>query len=361
MDVEQTPSPSESGPVVPEKSDGRKPCANLFFPILIAIFLLVASSLAYYAWIELNKRLDQAAVHRQSLVHDIATVDEGAEFLNFKKELQERVSALDQQLIEFTEQLKEQANQQESIYRLVHKSLAQVNRSQLGWGLSEALHVLHMANHRLLIERDITGTIAALNFASARLHELNDPRLLPIRESISRQIRKLKNAPVPDWVGTSLQLNNILNGIRQDIDNARPVRQPRLESRGTDSLENKPTPWQKLTRQAKEFIDNSIKITRKGQQSKLLVNGQEKYLVYEFLRARLLSAQYALASRDNQSYHHELETAMAWLGTSTPLIDMSDLVDELGDLNSVNLKPVLPDISEPSILLAELLEKIESR
>ena len=60
-------------------------------------------------------------------------------------------------------------------------------------------------------ERDVIGAITALNAANKRLHELNDDRLLSIRESISNQIGVLKNFPYPDWVGISLDLDNILN------------------------------------------------------------------------------------------------------------------------------------------------------
>ena len=325
------------------------------------ILLLAGASGAYYAWIELNKRLDEAAEQRQSLAHDIATIDDSAVFLDFKNNWQGQVSTLDQRINTLSEGLKELAGRQENIRRHVQKSLARINRGQLEWGLSETLQVLHMANHRLLIERDIAGTTTALNLASKRLHELNDPRLLPVRESISRQIGKLENTPVPDWVGISLKLNNTLARLRQDIAGAATAREPQPESSSTDSNENNQTPWQKLAGQVKVFIDESIKITRKEQPSSMLVNGQDKELVHEFLRARLLSAQYALANRDDQSYHQEIEAAVAWLEKSTHLTGLSHLANELEDLNSVNLKPELPDISEPSILLAELLEKIESR
>lgn len=361
MDVQQQTSPSGSEPDAPEKPSGRKLRSGLLFPALITVLLLAGGSLAYYAWLGLNERLVQATSERQSLADDIATIDESTEFLGFKEELQQQITALEQQVTGLSGQLREQANQQENTRSFVQQSLASVNRSQLEWGLNEALYILHLASHRLLIERDISGTIAALEIASTRLHEFNDPRLLPVRKSISRQIQKLKTVPDTDWVGISLRLNNLLDRIRQDSVNARPAPNPRSEPRQPDPQESQPKLWQKLAGQVKDFIDDSITITRKASPSELPVEHRGGPQAHEFLQARLLGAKYALASRDSQGYHHELESALTWLETSAPQSNMSELADELGALNSVNLAPELPDISEPSSLLAGLLENIESR
>lgn len=361
MDVQQPTSPSESEPGTPEKSSGLKLRGGLVFPALIIVLLLAGGSLAYYAWLELNERLAQATTERQSLADDIATIDESTEFLGFKEELQQQITALEQQVTGLSKQVKEQANQQENTRSLVQQSLASVNRSQLQWGLNETLYILHLASHRLLIERDISGTIAALGIASTRLHELNDSRLLPVRESISRQIQKLKTIPDPDWVGISLQLNNLLDRIRRDSVNAKPTPNQRSEPRQPDPQESEPNLWQKLTGQVRDVIDDSITITRKASPSNLPTKHRGGTQTHEFLQTRLLSAKYALASRNSQGYHHELESALTWLETSAPLKNISGLADELGNLNSVNLEPELPDISEPSTLLADLLENIESR
>ncbi len=361
MDAQQPTSPSESGPDVPEKPSGRKLRNGLVLPALITVLLLAGGSLAYYAWLGLNERLVQATSERQALADGIATIDESTKFLDFKEELQQQITALEQQVTGLSKQLKEQANQQENTRSFVQQSLASVNRSQLEWGLNETLYILHLASHRLLIERDISGTIAALEIASTRLHELNDPRLLPVRESISRQIQKLKTVPGPDWVGIGLQLNNLLGRIRQGNVNVRPTPNQRPEPRQPDPQESKPKLWQKITGQVKDFIDDSITITRKASPSSLSGEHRGETPTHEFLQARLLSAKYALARRDSQGYHHELESALTWLETSAPQNNMSELADELEALNSVNLEPELPDISEPSSLLAGLLENIESR
>ena len=101
-----------------------------------------------------------------------------------------------------------------------------------------------MANHRLRIDRDVPGTITALKAASSRLHELKDPRLLPVRESVSKQVGKLKNFPYPDWVGISLQIDNILAGLKQTIiKNAKHQRKEVAETKTKTNNNEKQSGW----------------------------------------------------------------------------------------------------------------------
>ncbi len=354
-------SPSPKSAQTKKKAGGGH-----FFIALIAFLALLMAvagiALGYYAWLELNKRLDQAAVDRQSIAHDVATIDENTRLQSFKKQMQENVKNIDQQMVELSKKIEQQANLLERISESTQETFAHVNRSRLGWGVKEAEHVLRMANHRLHIERDIAGAITALNAASLRLHELNDPRLLPVRESISKQVGKLKNFPYPDWVGISLQLDNVLAGLRQklikDVKHQHNELQKDHTNTANDDEQN--SGWTKLMENIKNSIRNSVKITREEQKIKLFISQQEKQRAYEFLHMKLLGAKYAVTSRDDESYHRELEAAIAWLESTDSINNSSDLIDELRELTTINLEPKLPDITEASTLLLETMEAIEN-
>lgn len=360
-DTNQKPQAPKQKQVKKSGSGGGR-----FFIDLIALLALLlacaTSGLGYYAWLELGKRLDQAAVDRQSIAHEVATIDENAKLQSFKKQVQNNVSTMGQQLAALSKQIEQQTNIQEKISRSTQETIAYVNRNQLGWGLKETEHVLRMANHRLSIERDVAGTITALNAASSRLHELNDERLLSVRESISKQTGKLRNFPYPDWVGISLQLDNVLAGLKQKL--IKDVKQRHNESQ-TNSVENdhddeQKSGWKKLIEDIKNSISDSVKITHEEQTLKLFISQQEKQRAYEFLRMKLLGAKYAVGSRDDESYHRELEAALVWLESTASLNNSIDLIHELQKLSSLKLKPELPDITEPSLLLHEIMETIEN-
>ena len=110
----------------------------------------------------------------------------------------------------------------------------------------------------------------------------------------------------------------------------------------------------------KTRINNSIKVTREDQKLKLFISQQEKQRIYEFLRLKLLGAKYAVASRDNESFHREIATAITWLESTETLEGREDLLDELTGMKNINLEPELPDITEANQLLIETIETIEN-
>ncbi|MGH1537687.1 MAG: uroporphyrinogen-III C-methyltransferase [Gammaproteobacteria bacterium] len=347
------------------KSATKSSGGGRFFIGLVSLLALLLSgagiAAGYKAWLELNHRIDQASVDRQSIAHEVSTIDESIKLQNFKKQIENNVSSINQTVSDLSNQIDRQAAEQNNIELATQEALQHINRSQLGWGLKETEHVLRMANHRLRIERDVQGTITALKAASSRLHELNDSRLLPVRESVSKQVGKLKNFPYPDWIGISLHLDNLLAGLKQTIiKNAKDQQAEQATEKETETTTEELSGWEKLVDGVKNSINDSIKVTRDEQKLKMFISEQESLQGYEFLRAKLLGAKYAVASRDDDAFHQELEAALAWLQSTDTLNNKSDIIEELSDLNNINLEPELPDITEANTLLIETMETINN-
>jgi uroporphyrin-3 C-methyltransferase len=355
--------PSTANP--PASNTATKSSGGGFLIGLIALLALALSgagiAFGYKAWQELGTRLDQAAVDRQSISHEVATIDEGIKLQNFKKQIEKNVDSINQTVDELSSKLENQAKTQKDIELAAQETLQHVNRSQLGWGLKETEHVLRMANHRLRIERDVPGTITALKAASSRLHELNDPRLLPIRESVSKQVGKLKNFPYPDWVDINIQIDNILAGLKESIiKNAKDKQKVNAAKEVNNQNDEERTGWEKLVDGVKDSINDSIKVTRDEQKLKMFINEQESLQAYEFIRIKLLGAKYAVASRDDNAYHQELEAALSWLESTDTLNTKKVIIEELTVLNNINLEPELPDITAANSLLLETMETINN-
>ncbi len=343
-----------------EKSGG---IGSFLVGLMSLLALLLAGggiAIGYKAWIDMNKRLDQAAVDRQSITHEVETIDESIKLQNFKKQVESNVANIGQRVEGLANEIQKQADAQQDISLTTQETLTLVNRSQLAWGLKEVEHVLRMANHRLRIERDVSGSITALNAANKRLSELKDPRLIPVRESISKQIGKLKNFPYPDWVGISLQLDNVLDGLKKNvIQNAKHASDSMTDKNEKPVSDDKVTGWKKLVDGVKNSINESIQVTKEEQRLKLFISQQESEQAYEYLRGKLLSTKYAVASRDDETYHREIEAALAWLASNETLSGKKEIISELKELNDINLEPELPDITEASILLIETSASIE--
>lgn len=366
MSDNKQPSSSNSAQQNQTNKKTAKSGGGFFIGLLAFLALLLSAAgiaLGYKVWLDLDKRMDQAAVDRQSIAHEIATIDESIKLQNFKKQIENNVTSINQTVGELGNKIEDQAKAQKGVELAAQETLQHVNRSQLGWGLKETEHVLRMANHRLRIDRDIPGTITALKAASSRLHELNDPRLLPVRESVSKQVGKLKNFPYPDWVGISLELDNILAGLKQTVIKKAKNQQGKSSADETakqKTTDKKTSGWGKLVDGVKSTINDSIKVTREEQKLKMFISEQESQQAYEFLRSKLLGAKFAVASRDDDAYHQELEAALAWLESTDTLYEKREVIEDLSELNNINLEPELPDITEANTLLVETMETINN-
>ena len=338
--------------------------SNFFIGLLSTLAIILAGSgigLGYFTWLKINKELDAASVDRQSIAHEITTIDENARLQSFKKQIHHSLETFENKLTELKNQLDLQADLQEKIYETSLDTVAYVNRSQLIWGLKEAEHVLRMANHNLQIENDISGAIAAMQTADNRLVELNDIRLEPLRDSISNQVKILNNFPYPDLIGLRLNIDRLLVDLRRSLissiqfdEGIQKFDEPKNEDYVDLSW------WSRLLTNLKNLFSSSVTVSNEKQKMKLFIAQQEKQQAYEFLRMKLLGAKYSIASHDDKTYHRELEAALAWLNNSNSIKHKKELIHDLNELNSINIEPDLPDISEPYILLNDIFDKIES-
>lgn len=337
---------------------------GFFIGLLSLLALLLAGTgiaLGYKAWLDLNTRLDQTTTDQETIANEVAHIDQNPNLQNFRKQLENNIASTNQQVTNLAKQVQQQVDAQKGIALAAKETLQHVNRSQLDWGLKETEHLLRMANQNLRINRDVAASIAALKAASTRLNELDDERLLPVRESISKQVGKLKNFPYPDWVGISLQFDNLLAGLKQNIiKNAEQQRDNVSATQNKTSDSKQQGAWGKLVDGVKNTINESIKVTREDEKLKIFISEQESQQAYEFLRVKLLSAKYAVTSRDDDTYHRELEAAINWLNSTDTLLDKGSIIAELDELNDINLEPELPDITEANSLLMRTAENINN-
>ena len=81
------------------------------------------------------------------------------------------------------------------------------------WLMAEAEYLVQVANHRLLLEKDVATASVALKAADARLAEVADPALLKIRKILAKDLQILNNIPTIDLAGLSVSLSAMSNDI----------------------------------------------------------------------------------------------------------------------------------------------------
>ena len=366
-----TKPPSNSKPPA-NKNKSKSSGALLGFFVFLTFVLAVGGiGAGYYFWQQLKQDLETAQTERKAMEHALSTLDENPRIQKYKRTFNKQFEQTNNKIEAITEQLSDLNTNQEQISKSVQTTSDIITRGQTGWMLKEVEHVLRMAQHRLLLDRDFQGALLGLRAADDRLREINDVRLIPVRESIAKQTQVLKQYPHPDYVGIQLQLDNTIAQLRTgllkqagDAARAEPVEESPAEtlSKQEAMVMDAKKLWQTIIeflqdtiRRAKATLNESVRITHGQQRIAIFIEEQEKKRAYDFLRQKLLGAKYAVSTRDNLSFHQQLNAALAWLENNDEFINKDVLIKEIKTLEDNNLLPKLPDISEPSKLLTKHL------
>ena len=371
-------SPKEKKPVA-NTNKQKSTSAILSFFVFITFILAVAGiGAGYYYWQKLEQALSSAEVERQSLKHALSTVDENPRFQKLSRELNKKVNENANELKDLQDSIKVIQADQKQTQTILEETNDLVSRGQTEWRLNEVEHILRMSQYRLLLDRDINSAKAGLKAADSSLKEINDVRLVPIRTSISKQIQTLNNFPLPDYVGIQLQLDNTLAHLKSGLikqaktvakqtpekptvketaSTEKPEKSEKFEFNYQEIWQTIKTFFQNLYKKTKAYINDSIEVTRGEHKVAVFIEQQEKKRAYEFLRLKLLAAKYSVSTKDDNAYHQQLNAAIGWLENNDDFTNKAELLKEIKELNKIDLTPKLPDISQPSILLAKYIEK----
>jgi uroporphyrin-3 C-methyltransferase len=362
-----------------------------FFVFLTFLLTVCGIGTGYYVWQQMQKQLHAAEVERNALEHAIGTVDENPRIQKFShtfnKKIEDTNSAIaklskdvSSNIAKLSKEVSSISGEQQRLTSVIENTGNIVSRGQNGWMLKEVEHVLRMSQHRLLLDRDFDGALTGLKSADQRINEIGDVRLIPIRKSISKQIQALNQFPHPDYIGIQLQLDNTIaelkNGLlkqasQQVADNQAGSLQETPASKDT-TASDKSFDTEKYLALGKQFIldtientktalSDSVNITHGEQKVALFIEEQEKKRAYDFLRNKLLGAKYSVSTRDDIAFHQELNAARAWLENNDQFTNQDSLTKEIDQLNKNHLTPELPDISEPSLLLAKHMNSLKDK
>ncbi|NOZ54698.1 MAG: hypothetical protein GXP08_16445 [Gammaproteobacteria bacterium] len=266
----------------------------------------------------LQSRLDQLNQQQQSLDSKIAQ----AEKAQFTAKLSfEQVSA----------QLQAMASEK--------------GKDPLLWRLSEVDYLLSIANHRLLLERDIQTAKVALQDADTRLKAIGDPALIIIREKIASEINQLNSVSVPDIAGLAAQISGLMDGIGQ-LPLVKKEMTFQLNKPEAESIEgNSAGEW------AKKFFNDIVsglfQIQRTEQAIEPLLLPDEKHYLSQNLGLKLEQARIALLHANTAIFQRNLRDIQQWVQRyfDQESASVTNLLQTVQQLQSIDLAPTLPDIS----------------
>ena len=191
-------------------------------------------------------------------------------------------------------------------------SLQRQGNNDFAWQLAELKYLFLIAYHRLALAADVDTAQAILQSADARLREIADPKLIPVRAQLIEDINRLSEFPRTDYSGLALLLGDLARRVdRLPLD---------LGATGAQTSatadEDAPVPgnnWQRLARNLWQEIKSLLVISRTDKNNAALLAPQERYFLYQNLRLQLEAARLSLLSRDDGQFRESVNACMEWL------------------------------------------------
>jgi uroporphyrin-3 C-methyltransferase len=236
--------------------------------------------------------------------------------------------------------------------KALRESLTEVARqappSTGEWQRAEAQYLLRIANHRLLMERDVEGALGLLQAADSVLTGLDDFALHEVRARLADEIAALEGVEGTDVQGLFLRLEAAKHGLDE-----LPLRIPEYLQAPPPPPPDEQDAWSVLKRE----LAGMVRFRRLDGAVKPLLEPEEAVYLELNLRLMLERAQLAAVRRDQLIFEQSIGTAVDWVHQ---YLDVSQspvrrLLDELASLRQVDLAQPLPDISGSLNALKDVL------
>lgn len=242
---------------------------------------------------------------------------------------------------------------QDTLRASLEKISTDLARNRLEWVLTETEQLLVIANNRLQLARDPHSALAALRAADQQLQALANPKLLPVRRQIAREITLLDSLDKTDISGITLRLATLGDTVDQ-LPLAVDIRLHQYANAQAPGKENG-TPgaaadnsWRQMARSLWQDILSLVRIRNDVESQRPLLPPEQQYFLRENLRLMLFGAEQALLQGSVPTYQQNLKTAQRLLkdffDVNSPVV--SAMQNEIGQLQTMKIATDLPDISD---------------
>ncbi len=314
---------------------------------LALLVAIAAAAVAGLLWQRVQEQLASEQMTRQQLEGEIA---------GLASQLAGERQSRSQLRTDMSQAIAEVAEREAGLERALQEVREAAGRKRRGWLAAEAEYLVRIANHRLKLQRDVTGATKALEAADATLMQTGDPIFIDARKVLARDIQALRAVPAVDQVGLSLRLES----LRDAVDTL-PLAAPALS---LDQVSESQTPthasqvkdWRELFSAVWADIKSLVVIREREQGDMPLLAPEQRYFLTENLRLQFEQARLALLREDAALYRARLDSARIWMSS---YFDVSAAATQaslntVDQLASVDIHPALPDVSQSLELLTAL-------
>lgn len=311
-----------------KQADQSNRKAILYFILLLIILLLSAEGIFFWQEIKASKEIIYGL--RDSQKKEILN--------NTEKfgEIESRLQNLD--------------IQQQKQAELLNNFSKPERKTGEDWSLAEVEHLLIIALHQVMIEKNIETAITALQSADDRLKDMDDTGLYQVRQQIGKDINSLKSVHVADISGMAIFLADMIGRV-EDMPLKKLSVQGQDEQADNNNLSEEQADWpgtlKKLIAKIWQDLKSMVVIKHRDQVNQVLLVPEQEYYLYQNLRLELANARYAILRRDTENMLASILLIKEWINTyfDTGHTSTSNLLETLDQMQKIELSPELPDIT----------------
>jgi uroporphyrin-3 C-methyltransferase len=315
------------------------------FPITAVVALALGLAVGAASYLNFS-RWQITDVHTQSLAN------ENNNLRSQLGELQQQISGLQRQDLDLnlavdrlSTDSKLQNDSMTQLSQQFQALAADKGKDPMLWRSAEVEYLLAVANHRLILERDVNTALTALQDADRRLEAIGDPALIPVRKLIASETTALKSVDVPDIAGMALKLSSLVDNIEQ----LPLVSRERLKTdEAMDESQTTVSNFRELMAKIRAAFKGVVTIRRSDQPIEPLLPPEELHYLSQNLGLKLEEARIALLRRDTPTFRQNLTDSREWVQRyfDPEAAAVSYVIATVDELRDVELKPQLPDISD---------------
>lgn len=341
---------SIESPKVQEPSDAKPILKHKSFIITGMTFIIALLALIFAGYtIQLNKQL------QIRLNEDKKNVDA------LLDKVQQNQSTNTEKFASKTDSIQQNQNDlQEKLNQLeVHLQTAMSQRlyQNKDWLLLKARYYLELAQINAHWSDSYTASVALLQEADKLLKQINDQKVLSIRQAIAKEIIQLKDTPAIDIAGVLSQLDAAQSSVTHlTIQSTINESEPEEENK-TPQTSN-PSTWRARLQDSVGLLEKLVVIRRDNEDFKPLLSPLFESILRESICLNLQEAQWAVLNNNPVVYQLALKQAILNLKRTfnEEAQGTSILIKQLTAMQQIKLNQAKPDIGLALPLLNQMID-----
>lgn len=358
--IDSKPSPANTDTV--QKKRSRK--GLWFFTVLNFLLIIAICGAGYWYYMQEQNTLEQIRVAQQATLdaRDDGLTEIEASLVRSQRsiealdnELRTKNDSLTQSMDNLLSQILDNSQSDKALQRQISEVSG---RRPSDWLLAEANYLVNMAGRKLYLEQDIRTSITLLNEADARLQDLGDPSLLPIRALIARDIQTLQQVNPVSTTSIALAIGGMLPQVSElPIEN---LKLPEEHTEDCAQLSGSISDWQaniKCTWQA--IVGDFISIKTIEEPLDPFLSKRQQWLIEQQVKHALTQAKSAALDEQYTLFTVSLQEAMALIIEHYQIEnnDVSQFMNALQQLQTTNFERDYPERLESVAALKDAVER----